>query len=214
MDPNFWQKKWEAREIGFHEPEPNPHLLQHFPSLGLAPGRRVFVPLCGATRDIGWLLRQGYRVAGAELVELAVRELFDELRVKPTVTALGSLQQFSAPGLDVFQGDVFDLNRLDLGRVLAVYVRAALVALPPSRRAAYTRHLRDLAPNTPQLLLTFDYPQEALKGPPFSVPAEEVQRHYAATHTVNLLASLPVGGGLKGQVPAKELIWHLTPKTP
>lgn len=28
---------------------------------------RIFLPLCGKTLDIGWLLERGYRVVGAEL---------------------------------------------------------------------------------------------------------------------------------------------------
>ena len=68
MEADFWHQKWEKNDIGFHREEANPLLVDHFDALNLPQGSRVFLPLCGKTRDIAWLLSQGYRVVGAELV--------------------------------------------------------------------------------------------------------------------------------------------------
>ncbi len=130
MDPEFWAKKWEKNEIGFHQPEGNRLFAKHFDKLRLDKGARLFVPLCGKTRDIGRLLSEGHPVAGVELVELAVRQLFDELQVTPTVSRHGKLKLYRAEGLDIFVGDLFDVTRDALGPVDAVYDRAAYVALP------------------------------------------------------------------------------------
>ena len=78
MDKQFWREKWQNQELGWHLPFANPVLKRHLPALDPAPGARVFVPLCGKTLDIRWLLEQGFAVAGAELSEQAVRELFEE----------------------------------------------------------------------------------------------------------------------------------------
>ena len=59
MEPDFWHQKWQSNEIGFHKAEANPLLVEHFSALGLDAGARVFVPLCGKTLDIRWLLAQG-----------------------------------------------------------------------------------------------------------------------------------------------------------
>jgi thiopurine S-methyltransferase len=56
MDTSFWHQKWQDNQIAFHEGEANPALVRHFPLLRLSPGARVFVPLCGKSRDIHWLL--------------------------------------------------------------------------------------------------------------------------------------------------------------
>ena len=72
MQPSFWRQRWEKNEIAFHESKANPILVKHFNELSLAKGSRVFVPLCGKTRDISWLLSNGYRVAGAELSQIAI----------------------------------------------------------------------------------------------------------------------------------------------
>ena len=66
MEAAFWHERWQRGEIGFHEAQPNALLTAFFERLTLPADSRVFVPLCGKTRDIPWLLSQGLRVAGAE----------------------------------------------------------------------------------------------------------------------------------------------------
>lgn len=212
MDRDFWIDKWTRGETGFHNARVHPALAAHAGRLGLSPGARVFVPLCGRTRDIGWLLARGYRVAGAELSDLAVRQLFDDLGIAPERAARGSLTLHAGPGIDVFAGDVFDLDAATLGPVDAVYDRAALVALPGEMRARYARHLVALTGGAPQLLVCFEYDQAAMRGPPFRVDAAQVRRYYGEDHDVALLASDPVEGGLKGRCPALETVWLLRGK--
>lgn len=211
MDMNFWHRKWENNEIAFHQRDANPHLVRHLSALELPAAARVFLPLCGKTRDIAWLLAQGYRVAGAELSKLAVGQLFQELGIVPEVTQVGALERYRAPQLDLFVGDIFDLSRELLGPVSAVYDRAALVALPSDLRRRYALHLAALANHAPQLLITYEYDQNLLPGPPFSIHAGEVAELYidAAGYRVTLLGSASVEGGLKGKVPSRESIWHL-----
>lgn len=209
MEPDFWQARWEAKQIGFHEGRPNACLMKHLPRLGLAPGARVFVPLCGKTRDIFFLLSQGLGVAGAELSRIAVEELFAELEIVPAVSEAGPLTRFSAPGIDIFQGDIFDLSRETLGPVDAVYDRAALVALPKPMRGRYAAHLMDITATAPQFLICFEYDQALMDGPPFCVPPAETRALYGAAYGVSLLESLPVAGGLKGKCAATEHVWLL-----
>ena len=130
MDSDFWHKKWEDNQIGFHRSSVNPLLVRFLSVLGLVPGARVFLPLCGKTRDIAWLRDQGFRVAGAELSRLAIEQLFDELGETPEITEHGALTRFSGEGIDIFVGDIFELSAPVLGPVDAIYDRAALVALP------------------------------------------------------------------------------------
>jgi len=177
----------------------------------LPAGSRVFVPLCGKTRDIAWLLLQGCNVAGIELSELAVQQLFAELGMTPTVTGIGALQRYSAAGLEVFVGDIFALTAEQLGAVDAIYDRAALVALPPAMRERYARQLMALTGTAPQLLLCFEYEQELMPGPPHSVSLEEVCQHYNAAYRVKLAHVRSVAGGLKGTIPANEMAWLLLP---
>jgi thiopurine S-methyltransferase len=208
MEASFWLGKWERNEINFHEHEGSPLLVRHFKSLSLPEGGRVFVPLCGKTRDIHWLLSAGHRVAGAELSKLAVEQLFVDLGVKPTITPAGKLTRYSADGIDIFLGDIFELSGGELGRVDAIYDRAALVAFPEVVRDRYAAHLMTITERAPQLLLCFEYDQRLLAGPPFSVSADEVARHYQNDYGLELLAQAEIKGGLKGCA-AKDSVWLL-----
>lgn len=212
MDASFWHERWQSNRIAFHLEEANPLLTRYCQRLALEQGCRVFVPLCGKTRDIGWLLTQGYRVVGAELVESAVQQLFAELGVEPQIADHGALKHYSAPDLDIWVGDVLELTAPLLGEVDAVYDRAALVALPEHMRLAYARHLMALIAGAPQLLVSYHYDQSALPGPPFSVSDQEVRRHYGATYRLTQLARFDIPGGLKGKVPAEETLWLLEPQ--
>ncbi len=206
MHSDFWHSRWTSNQIGFHESAVNPLLVAHFAALAAAPGARIFLPLCGKTLDIDWLLARGHGVAGAELSALAVMQLFERLGVVPAVTRIGSIERHSAAGLDVFVGDIFDLSAEALGPVDAVYDRAALIALPPDMRQRYARHMRVLAGNAPQLLVTLEYDQQQVEGPPFSVPAAEVHGLFSPRTPV-LLSSRELPGGLKGKWPATENVW-------
>jgi len=212
IDPSFWHQRWEKNEIAFHESEANPLLVKHVNELSLAKGSRVFVPLCGKTCDISWLLSNGYRVAGAELSHVAIEQLFVELGLQPEISTVGEVEQWSANRLDIFVGDIFAVSRKMLGPVDAIYDRAALVAFPEEMRDRYTAHLTKITGKAPQLLICYDYDQCLMQGPPFSIRNEEVHRQYADTYEVTLMASTDVSGGLKGKCPAKEKVWRLKSK--
>lgn len=189
MDPSFWHDRWRRSEIGFHKPDINPLLTDHWAALAVVPGQTVFVPLCGKSLDMLWLARQGYAVLGIELSEVACRAFFTENGLVPAVSQEASFTRWSSSGIEILQGDFFDLRPEHVSGVAAVYDRAALVALPPDTRARYAQHLASvLAAPIPILLLTMEYEQSKRPGPPFSVPEDEVRQLYAHTHAVTRLS--------------------------
>lgn len=212
MKADFWHQRWNNKEIQFHEHTANPLLVRHLHSLALPPGSRVFVPMCGKTLDIGWLLARGHRVVAAELSEDAVEQLFAELGIEARKTAAGRLIHYQAEHIDMFVGDVFDVSRDTLGPVDAVYDRAALVALPEEMRRRYARHINEIANTAPQLLISYEYDQSLLDGPPFAVSEDEIAGHYGRTHELTLLERESMSGGLKGKCPAAQSVWLLRPK--
>jgi thiopurine S-methyltransferase len=209
MDPNFWHKRWEKNEIGFHQSAVNVLLSDHFSGLSLPQTSRVFVPLCGKTRDIAWLLSQGHRVVGVELSKLAVEELFVDLGVAPKISVQGELLRYSAPALEIFVGDIFELSGDLLGRVDAIYDRAALVAFPTEMRGRYGAHVAAITQLAPQFLICFEYDQAVMNGPPFSIDRQKVHDVYGAHYQIEPITNRDVAGGLKGKCPAQETVWHL-----
>jgi len=209
MDADFWHRRWRKNEIAFHEGNGNLLLVRHFDELCGEQVGRVFLPLCGKTRDIGWLMSRGKHVAGSELSETAVEQLFKDLDVKPERSDLGKLTRYTADGIDIFVGDIFDLSADVLGSVDVVYDRAALIALPAAMRPRYAAHLMKLTNIAPQFLLTFEYDQNLMDGPPFSVTEEEIRRCYDERCDLKRIVSVDVAGGLKGKCAASENLWLL-----
>ncbi|HEV57568.1 MAG TPA: thiopurine S-methyltransferase [Phycisphaerales bacterium] len=193
MNPEFWHERWEHGEIGFHQAAINPHLEQHWPRLNLPAQARVFVPLCGKSLDMLWLAGEGHRVVGVELSERAVEAFFRENDLLPEITDAGAFRRYAVDEIEILCGDFFDLDRRTLGPVEAVFDRASLVALPPAMRERYVAHMVGLLdPAAIVLLVTFDYPQAEMDGPPFAVTEAEVRHLYQADFDVQPLAAVDI----------------------
>lgn len=188
MKKHFWLERWEREETGFHENEVNAYLTQYWHELHLAQGSAVFVPLCGKSVDMRWLREQGYPVLGVELSSVAAQAFFRENGYTPNYIAHEKFDRYEANDIRILCGDFFDLSRDDLATVRAVYDRAAMVALPPEMRGQYVKHMVGILPSATQILLiTFDYPQPEMQGPPFAVSSAEVEALYQEHAQIRLL---------------------------
>lgn len=185
MDKQFWHERWENNQIGFHQREINSYLQEYWSRLQLPAGSTVFVPLCGKSRDMLWLLEQGHRVLGIELSPIAVADFFRENNLEPEVRSENGVEHWSCDELEILCGDFFSLNAGDVAHCDAVYDRASLIAMPPSMRPAYAEKLQQLFPAArPILLVTMEYPQHEMDGPPFAVHQAEVTGFYADRYEV------------------------------
>jgi len=219
MNPEFWQTRWKEGRIGFNQSEVNLWLIKYRPDLKLPVGSRVFVPLCGKSIDILWLAAQGYDVVGVELVETAIQAFFAEQNIQPTVH-----QHASNPAIKCYQGqssgqtitlwvaDIFALTADDIGRVDAVYDKAALIALPSDMRINYSEQIRNISGNAPQLLITLQYDQSKKNGPPFSISDEQVQQYYGDHYQIAELTSEPTIIGSAPNLTVTEHVWLLNNK--
>ncbi len=174
---NRWHQSWREGRIGFHRSDVHPTLEDVALEQSFFPGT-VFVPLAGKTVDLPWLARRGARVIAVELVDIAVKAFFAEQELAHDVERDGNLRRYQALDLDItfYQGDVFDLESTHLEGVSWVHDRASLVALPQEDRSRYGEHLSSILPGDAELLITtFEYDQEEMNGPPFSVPLAEMQ---------------------------------------
>ena len=220
MTPDFWHERWRRGEIGWHQQEVNAYLEAHWPDLGLAAGARVFVPLCGKSLDLIWLADQGHGVIGVELSETAAAAFFAEQAMTPEVSELPGFRRYRGEGIEILCGDVFDLTAEHLAEVAAVFDRAALIALPPEQRARYSAHLQSILPAAVEMLLiTFDYDQEGMPGPPFAVGPDELRRLYGARHRIEELAVFDIIQTSpklrqRGLETAWERVYRLRPATP
>jgi thiopurine S-methyltransferase len=181
MQPEFWHERWHTGQIGFHQSTVGRSLRHHWSALGLASRScRVFVPLCGKSLDLLWLREQGHFVAGVEISATALESFCLENGVPVRRRSLVRFDVYEAANLQLFRGDFFALTPELLGEVGAIYDRAALISWAPELRAAYAAHVAELTPpGARMLLVTLEYPQPQMPGPPFSVSGEEVAGLFA-----------------------------------
>jgi thiopurine S-methyltransferase len=201
MDKAFWTERWKRRDIGFHQPHVHEQLKQFWPTLGLPVASTVFVPLSGKSCDMIWLATQGHRVIGVELSEVAVQEFFKDGGQTPEVRSEGPFDIFSAGPFNLYRGDFFETPAEILKDIVAVYDRAALVALPPQLRARYAEKLTHIIPQKALIfLVALDYPENEMSGPPFSVTRSEVERLYGNAFDIDVLEArdgLEASGNLR-----------------
>ncbi|CAB9544981.1 hypothetical protein BROOK1789C_2091 [Bathymodiolus brooksi thiotrophic gill symbiont] len=170
-----WIQRWKNGETGWHKEVTNSKLVEFIDSLKLQVGGTVFVPLCGKSYDMIYLLKQGYKVVAVELSVLAIEAFFNENVMAYTVQKAEKFSVYNADNIRIFCGDYFDLDASHLSEVDAVYDRGSLIALPADLRVKYAQHLHTIILNGCRvLLLTLNYPQSQIDGPPFSVSEAEV----------------------------------------
>ncbi|MBO1110337.1 thiopurine S-methyltransferase [Bordetella petrii] len=188
MDADFWLERWRDGRTHFHQAHVTPLLAKYWPTLQLPAGSRVLVPLCGKSLDMVWLAQQGHQVLGVELSSLAVEQFYAENGLQATVREAGPGRYYTAGAISIYCGDIFDLGADVLGECVGAFDRAALVALPAAMRARYAQHVYgQLADAYRGLLITLDYEQSQMDGPPFSVRDDEVQAIYAGHSEAELI---------------------------
>lgn len=193
MDPQFWHQRWANNQIGFHRPDVHPYLQSHWSRLEVDSASRVFVPLCGKSLDMIWLRDTGHEVLGVEISPVAVEAFFTENGMIARRQNLGRFQSHSHGRIQILCGDLFDLKPAQLSGVAACYDRASLVAFTEDLRPRYAEHLQRLLPRTTRMLLvTLEYSQEDMQGPPFSVSEAEVRRLFEGRYNIELLETIDV----------------------
>ena len=197
MDPEFWQQRWARDEIGFHRSDIHPMLERHWPAIAPACDLPVLAPLCGKSRDLDWLAERGHPVVGVELSGVAVDAWFRERGLVPERTVVGGLEARCCGPVTLCIGDFFEFA--PGARFPYLFDRAAMVALPPARRDAYRAALaRLLAQDGRGLLITLEYEQSAMDGPPFSVDGTELERDpVLAYRSLEAIDALPTHPGFR-----------------
>ena len=193
VDNQHWLDRWQEDRIGFHESSVNRYLQRWFPRFAPPPGSRLFLPLCGKALDILWCAQQGYEVIGIELSQIAVEAFFEENSISFEHSSDDRFERYQAQGITLLQGDFFDLRGDDLRGCRLAYDRAALIAMEGDGRLDYYRHMLEILPqDCNMLLISLEYDQREMKGPPFSAPTQEILQHYRGPFSVETLESADI----------------------
>lgn len=177
-DKHYWQQRWQDNKIGFHLSAPNGFLVDHLPTLKLAKKATIFVPFCGASIDMAYLMQQGYQVVGSEISELACATFFKEQQLEYQVQEADCFKHFQSEGITIYCGDHYNLSPEWFTHVTAIYDRAAFVAVEPTQRVTYIKKLNQLIPNFKSLLIVQEYHKVEKQGPPYSLNETQIIEHY------------------------------------
>ena len=170
-----WISRWENNKIGWHADQINRQLIEYLDQLNLSPGDTIFVPLCGKTKDMLFLLENQINVIGVEMSIIAAEKFFSENNLSYSISNSDGFILYEGDGIRIYCGNYFDLEVNHLQEVKAVYDRASLIALDEGLRQKYVKHLNDIIVEDVRiLLLTLNYPQHQKSGPPFAVSRSEV----------------------------------------
>ena len=183
-----WISRWESNRIGWHAEQVNRHLNKYLDRFELSFGESVFVPLCGKTNDMQFLLEKNIKVIGVEMSNIAIEQFFSENNLDYSVSKIGQFVLYEGDGIILYCGDFFDLDSKHLENVKAIYDRASLIALDEGLRQKYAKHLSDIIEVDARiLLLTLNYPQHQRSGPPFAVSKEEVKQLFNGSFDIQEL---------------------------
>jgi thiopurine S-methyltransferase len=189
---DFWKKRWEDKDIPWHQPKIEPLLEKYFPT----EPRTVFVPLCGKSLDLFWLSKRGHQVVGSELSEIACEEFFNENQLPVQISKHGEHSKFKSGPITLWAGDFFSLPLESLGEINAIYDRASLYALPPGEiREKYVKKIKDIAKKMARskfeiLLLGRETSPAPVEGPPYMISENDIQTLFSDTFQVKRLESM------------------------
>jgi len=177
-----WISRWERNRIGWHTDKVNSQLIEYLDELKLSSQEAIFVPLCGKSLDMNYLIQKNFKVIGVEISELAIQQFFEENNLSYTISKEEELKVYEGDRIKIYCGDFFDLQSKHLDNVKAVYDRASLIALDDELRQKYVKHLNDIINlDVRILLLTLNYPQHQRIGPPFAVSKFEVNQLFKSS---------------------------------
>jgi thiopurine S-methyltransferase len=189
-DPEFWMNYWETDKVTWQAPVVSPWLERHLGELvGNGSPKVVFVPLCGKSLDMKYLLDAGHCVIGADCSGIACIDFFTENNISGYVRETVAVpngengqdvivrHRSTVVPLTLYEGNIFRLTREIVGPVDCILDRAALVALHPSMiENQYLVLLTRLLKRPGKILLASVSELPFPKAPPHIYKQEQIEK--------------------------------------
>ncbi|KAJ8032987.1 putative thiopurine S-methyltransferase [Holothuria leucospilota] len=186
-DPNIslegWINVWKKGRTKFHRREVHSILTNFLPKL--VEGKEnptFFVPLCGKSVDMKWLLDNGYEVYGCEIAEDGILQFFEEQEISYVIEPLeGKVEGKIYKGKDlpivIFMCDFFKLPSVSSVRFDCVWDRGSFAAINTKDRSRYYDVLKKMMkPDGRWLLDSFELDHVKFAGPPFNLDTTELKQ--------------------------------------
>ncbi|XP_063964217.1 thiopurine S-methyltransferase-like [Lytechinus pictus] len=109
-------------------------------------GSTIFLPLCGMSNDIKWLVDQGHRVIGLDIVEKSFRLFFEKYQMSFTVNDLpnipnGKVFENKEKTIKLFKCNMFDFDVSLMEKVDGIWDCGALIVISTPDRPKYGQML-------------------------------------------------------------------------
>ncbi|XP_030847535.1 probable thiopurine S-methyltransferase isoform X1 [Strongylocentrotus purpuratus] len=142
-----WAAAWYDGDCKDANREVSKWLKEHSDKLtGGKANCRILVPMCGATRDLQWLIDEGHEVIGLELVDKALHLFLDRHRIKYTTSQVpsvndGKCYKSKDKKLALYRCNIFEMDMSLIGKVDCVWDCGAMTDIPPAERKEYAEIL-------------------------------------------------------------------------
>lgn len=188
MELSYWQSRWQKGNTGWHMDTVYPLLPKVWPSVSVPANATILIPLSGKSLDMPWFVEKGFSVIGVDTSPLAHRAVMKRSTESFKQCSSHGFTVYRSENIELWEGDFFKLPVTKIPPPDLIYDKAAIIALPPEMRSDYAQKLFSLCGTHTQILLqTFDYIQNEMNGPPFSVPEQEIERLFGKRFSLNLL---------------------------
>ncbi|MEL7832963.1 thiopurine S-methyltransferase [Fodinibius sp. Rm-B-1B1-1] len=188
MEISYWQSRWRKDNTGWHMDMVYPPLPKLWKRLNIKSESRILVPLCGKSLDLHWLAEHSQKVIGVDVSHKALHTVMEKYPETFSQTSSHNFTVYKSSSLELWEGDFMKLPTKEITPIDLVYDKASIIALPPKMRPQYAQKILDLCGNTTRILLqTFEYIQEEMNGPPFSVDEKELQKLFGHNFRLQLM---------------------------
>ncbi|RUS87827.1 hypothetical protein EGW08_004426 [Elysia chlorotica] len=191
---SYWIKRWEKDQIAFHKPEVHRMLIKHQKMLSAnGKPKNVFVPLCGKTLDLKWLIDQGIDTVGLDAAQTALQQVFTESGqewVESSVSLLGAEGKlFSSKDgqLKLYCGNMMTFSEEIAGTFDAVWDRGCIVALRREDIKRYAQIIKNILRSGGRILVELlqfdvsimdDITSPTKPPPPFPMYEQDLKNLY------------------------------------
>ncbi|CAL8110762.1 unnamed protein product [Orchesella dallaii] len=202
----YWENRYKKRNFEWHIEEVHPQLLKYLSKLTQleteetvegSKAKKFFVPLCGKTKDIPFLLKLGFEVFAVEAIDSVVQELINENNLELTFDEKRSIYHDKDEQLKIYCGDLFKCPIEEYGPFDCIWDRASFIALDYSFRPSYIDMMKrsvgygseNGVHNFRYLLQSVTYDKSNFAGPPRCVDAADIKEFFGLWADVTVLES-------------------------
>ncbi|MBT3785928.1 hypothetical protein HOF92_13215 [bacterium] len=189
-----WEQIWQGAAPRFDQSEPNLLLLEYLKDIEPSSTDETwFLPLCGRSIDIDFLLRTGRKVVMNDFCQDPVISVFQRCKIEYSLRKEQGFLCLDSEKLFGYVGDFFRISKYWVSRCNHSYDRAGMVIFDKPQREEYARTLANLHNSGHQYLLVgFDYQSEEIDSKanyPLPLPFKEVVDLFSKDYLIEAKSS-------------------------